>query len=137
MHTTNGPVLILGDSIVRGIQQRKFAPKRYVNKQTISGGTREIINYINHMQDRNDFDLIILHSGTSDVDKLNTSEIARNMEKCTGNLKLNWPHAKIAISGLMYVPREDIKNSAIDEINCYLEGLCENWNVTFINNKRY
>ena len=92
-----------------------------------------MINYINHMQDRNAYDLIIFHSGTSDVDKLNTSEIARNMEKCIGNLKLKWPHAQIAISGLTYVSREDIKNSAIDEINCYLEGLRENRNVTFIN----
>lgn len=30
---SKGPVLLLGDSILRGIQQRKFAPNRYVNKQ--------------------------------------------------------------------------------------------------------
>ena len=53
---SKGPVLLLGDSMIRGIQQRKFAPNRYVNKQTIAGGTREISQYINHMQERNDYD---------------------------------------------------------------------------------
>ena len=38
---SKGPVLLLGDSMIRGIQQRKFAPDRYVNKQTIAGGSRE------------------------------------------------------------------------------------------------
>ena len=40
--------------------------------------------YIKHMQDRNDYagdyDLIVIHSGTNDVDKLNINEITRNME---------------------------------------------------------
>ena len=39
-HTSNGPVLLLGDSLLRGIQQRKFMLNRYVNKQTITSGTR-------------------------------------------------------------------------------------------------
>ena len=50
-HTSNGPVLLLSNSILRGIQQRKFMPNRYVNKQTITGGTREINQYI----ERKDF----------------------------------------------------------------------------------
>ena len=44
--SSKGPVLLLGDSMIRGIQQRKFAPNRYVNKQIIAGGTREIKQYI-------------------------------------------------------------------------------------------
>ena len=32
---SKGPVLLLGDSIIRGIQQRKFAPNRYVNKLSL------------------------------------------------------------------------------------------------------
>ena len=64
---SKAPVLLLGDSIIRGIQQRKFAPNRYVNKQTIAGGTREISQYINHMQERNDYDYIVIHSGTNDL----------------------------------------------------------------------
>ena len=47
---SKGPVLLFGGSMIRGIRQRKFAPNRYVNKQTIAGGTREISQYINHMQ---------------------------------------------------------------------------------------
>ena len=31
----NGPILMIGDSILRGIQQRKFCPQRFVNKQYV------------------------------------------------------------------------------------------------------
>ena len=135
-HSSNGPVLLLGDSILRGILQRKFMPNRYVNKQTITGGTREMNQYIKHMQDRNDYDLIVIHSGTNDGDKLNINEITRNMESCITNLKARWPNSRIALSGLTYVSRDENRNKSIDEINCYYVSLCENLDVTFINNKR-
>ena len=80
-------MLLLGYSTIRGIQQRKFAPNRYVNKQTIAGGTREISQYINHMQERNDYDYIVIHSGTNDVWELTANEIRTNMENCLVNLK--------------------------------------------------
>ena len=53
---SKGPALLLGDSMIRGIQQRKFAQNRHVNKQTIAEGTRETSQYINHTQERNDYD---------------------------------------------------------------------------------
>ena len=133
---SNGPVLLLGDSVFRGIQQRKFAPNRYVNKQTIAGGTREISQYINHMQERNDYDYIVIHSGSNDVGKLTANEIRTNMENCLCNLKHRWPNSTIAISGLTYVPRDNSKNRLIDEINCHYESICTEQGVTFIDNKR-
>ena len=109
--------------MIRGIQQRKFAPNRYVNKQTIAGGTREISQYINHMQERNDYDYIVIHSGTNDVGKLTANEIGANMENCLVNLKHKWPNSTIAISGMNYVPRDNNKNQLIDEINCHYESI--------------
>ena len=85
--SSKGPVLLLGDSMIRGIQQRKFAPNRYVNKQIIAGGTREIRQYINNIQERNDYDYIVIHSGTNDVGNLTAKEIRINMETCLVNLK--------------------------------------------------
>ena len=68
--SSKGPVLLLGNSMIRGIQLCKFAPNRYVNKQIIAGRTRETRQYINHMQERNDYDYIVIHSGTNDVGNL-------------------------------------------------------------------
>lgn len=133
---SKGPVLLLGDSIIRGIQQRKFAPNRYVNKQIIAGGTREIRQFINHMQERNDYDYIVIHSGINDVGKLTANEIRTNMESCIVNLKHRWPNSTIAISGVTYVPRDNSKNQLIDEINCKYESICTDLDVTFIDNKR-
>ena len=132
---SKGPMLLLGDSMIRGIQQRKFAPNRYVNKETIAGGTREISQYINHMQERNDYDYIVIHSGTNDVGKLTANKIRTNMENCLVNLKYKWPNSTIAISGLTYVPRDNTKNQLI-EINCHYQSICTDLSVTFIENKR-
>ena len=129
-------MLLLGDSIIRGIQQRKFAPNRYVNKQIIAGGTREIRQFINHMQERNDYDYIVIHSGINDVGKLTANEIRTNMESCIVNLKHRWPNSTIAISGVTYVPRDNSKNQLIDEINSKYESICTDLDVTFIDDKR-
>ena len=134
--SSKGPVLLLGDSMIRGIQQRKFAPNRYVNKQTIAGGTRGIRQYINHMQERNDYDYIVIHSGTNDVGNLTANEIRINMENCLTKLKQRWPNSTIAISGLTYVPRDNSKNQLIDEINCHYESICTEPGATFIDNTR-
>ena len=122
--------------MIRGMQQRKFAPDRYVNKQTIAGGTREISHYFNYMQERNDYDYIVIHSGTNDVGKLTANEIRTNMENYLVNLKHKWPNSTIAISGMTYVPRDNNKNQLIDEINCHYESICSDLSVTFIDNKR-
>ena len=81
---SKGPVLLLGDSILRGIQQRKFAPNRHVNKQTIAGGTKEMKQYKDNMEEKNDYDYIVIHTGTNDVGNLSTDEIVKNMENCLG-----------------------------------------------------
>ena len=88
-------MLLLGDSMIRGIQQRRFAPNRYVNKQTIAVGTREISQHINHTHERNDYDYIVIHSGTNDVGELTANEIRANMENCLVNLKHKWLNSTI------------------------------------------
>ena len=133
---SKGPVLLLGDSILRGIQQRKFAPNRYVNKQTVAGGTKEMKQYINNMEEKNDYDYIIIHTGTNDVGNLSTDEIVKNMENCLGKIKNRWPDARIGLSGLTYVPREEAKNMLIDEINCFYESICSKLDLIYIDNKR-
>ena len=113
--------------MIRGIQQHKFAPNRYVNKQTIAGGTKKIRQYIHHMQERNDYDYIVIHS--------QMNEIRINIENCLIKRKQRWPNSTIAISGLTYVPRDNSKNQLIDEINCHYESICTELGVTFIDNK--
>ena len=130
----NGPILMIGDSILRGIQQRKFCPQRFVNKQYVPGGTREMKQHIEAMVDRNVYDHIIVHSGTNDVDKLRVNDIATNMESCVITLKGRWPNAQIALSGLTYAPKGD--NTKIDDINYCYEAICSEHNITYINNQR-
>ena len=125
---SKGAVLLLGDSILRGIQQRKFAPNRHVNKQTIAGGTKEMKQHKDNMEEKNDYDYIVIHTGTNDVGNLSTVEIVKNME--------NWPDARIVLSSLTYAPREEAKNTLIDEINCFYESICSKLDLIYIDKKR-
>jgi len=97
---------------------------------------REISQYINHIQERNDYDHIVIHSGTNDVGKLTANKIRTNMENCLINLKHRRPNSTIPISGLTYVPWDNSKNQLIDEINCHYESICTDLGVTFTENKR-
>ena len=58
---------MIGDSILRGIQQRKFCPQRFVNKQYVPGETREMKQHIEAMVDMNVFDHIIVNCLQSGV----------------------------------------------------------------------
>ena len=91
---------------------------------------------INNMEEKNDFDYIVIHTSTNDVRNLNTDEIVKNMDNCLGKLKNRWPDARIGLSGLTYVPREEAKNTLIDEINCFYESICSKLDLIYIDNKR-
>ena len=58
--------------------------------------------------------------------------------KLLGKLKNRWPDARIGLSGLTYVPREEAKNTLIDEINCFYiyESICSKLDLIYIDNKR-
>ena len=88
------------------------------------------------MQERNDYDYIVIHSGTNDVGNLTANEMRINMENCLIKLKQRWPNSTIAISGLTYIPWDSSKNQLTDEINCHYESICTELGVTFIDNKR-
>ena len=50
----------------------------------------------------------------------------------------NWPDARIALSSLTCAPREEAKNTLIDEINCFYiyESICSKLDLIYIDNKR-
>lgn len=68
-------MLLLGDSINRGIPQHKFTRIYYLKKQTIGGETREMNQYLNEMQKRHNYDYIITHFRTNDVGKLSLNKV--------------------------------------------------------------
>ena len=70
-----GPVLLLEDSINRGIRQHKLTRIYYLNKQTVGGETREMNQYLNQMQERHNYDYIIIHFKTNDVGKLSVNKV--------------------------------------------------------------
>ena len=75
-------------------------------------------------EEKNDYDYIVTQTSTNDVGNLSTDEIVNDMEYYLGKLKNRWSDARIGLSGLTYGPREEAKNTLIDEINCFYESIC-------------
>ena len=67
------------------------------------------------MQERKDYDYIVIHSGTNDVGKLTANVIRTNTENCLFNLKHRWPNHDSNLRTDLR-PRDNSKNQLIDEI---------------------
>ena len=87
-------------------------------------------------EEKNDYDYIVTQTSTNDVGNLSTDEIVKDMEYYLGKLKNRWPDARIGLSGLTYGPREEAKNTLIDEINCFYESICSKLDLIYIDNKK-
>ena len=87
-------------------------------------------------EEKNDYDYIVIHTGTNDVGNLSTDEIVKNMENYLGKLKNRRPDARIGLSGPTYAPWEEAKNTLTDEINCFYESICSKMDLIDIDNKK-
>ena len=132
-------ILMLSDSIFRGILQNRFAPGRYINKQVIKGGCNEMLKHLNIMSSEAGakFEYVILHTGTNDVGVTPTERICEGIEQIIKQCQRLWPESKIILSGLTYNLREHAKNDIIDVINSASERMCQNLpNVHYVDNRR-
>ena len=71
----NGPILMLTDSMLRGIQQKKLDRDKYINKQYIAGGTAEMLTYVKRMADNTEYKQVVIHEGTNDIHRKSQEEI--------------------------------------------------------------
>lgn len=135
MTSSTEPILILSDSMLRGIIQRKFAPNRYTNKQYIQGGTAEMIEHLQTMEDPTNYEYVIIHTGTNDIGKKSTEDIKINYNKIIQEAKCKWGNAKIVMSGIIQHSSDKRKNEVSLEINNATQQMCEfTHNAIYIDN---
>ena len=123
---TSDAILVLSDSIYKGINQNKLAPKRDVNKQCVPGGTQEIFDHIEVMPNDETmrYSNVIIHSGTNDVGIKNINRICENIATTTAVAQQKWPSAKITVSGITYDRVDGNKNNIISEVNSQSKQTC-------------
>ena len=136
-NTDTRPILILSDSMLRGIIQRKFAPNRYTNKQYVPGGTDEMISHIATMQDTTDYEFVVVHTGTNDIKNKSIDEITRNNQIIMDKIRAKWPNTTTVMSGIISHASDEHKNEVSSKINNNTSQLCMNdyqHNSIFVDN---
>lgn len=121
-------ILIASDSMMRRINGKKLSPKNNINMQYVRGGTEEMYDFIWKLESTQDFDKIVIHSGTNDVKKLSNEKIIENTKKIIQECITRWPKAEIIISGIIYHKTDFVKNDLIDVVNKEINEVCAQFN---------
>ena len=130
--TTEGPITILGDSMIKMIKPHKLSRSigEKINIKTFPGATiNDMTHYIQPTMKKQP-KLVVLHVGTNDVQQKEPEGIVAEMKSlCQGIVSQSL--SKIAISEI--IKRQDPAiNIKIDRINSLLAKLCSKYKWQFI-----
>ena len=76
-----GPVLILNDSMLRGMKPIRLSREHYINQQCISGGKiNEITEVVTNMDETTPYRKVLLHVGTNNILKDDQQTILKEIK---------------------------------------------------------
>ena len=102
MSLSDGPILILSDSMLKGIKEIKLLNKTYINKQCITGAKIEDLQgLISKMKDTIAYSQIVIHVGTNNIFKTNETDIIDEIETLLESIKQKWPNANVIFSSII------------------------------------
>ena len=131
---------ILGDSMIKGINGYKLTnslgyndPNKIIIKSFSGATTEDMHEYVKPTIKKKP-DNIILHVGTNDLSQnTTTEEIAKNIINLAASIYQS--NINVTISGL--IPRNDNLSVRCDELNDYLNKMCSERNIGYINHYNY
>ena len=130
--TSEGPITILGDSMIKMIKPSKLSRSigEKVNIKTFPGATINDMNHYIQPTMKKQPKLVILHVGTNDIQRKEPDEIVAEMKSlCQGIVSQSL--SRIAISEV--IKRQDpVINIKIDKTNSLLAKLCGKFKWQFI-----
>ena len=126
-------VVMVGDSMIKHVDPKKLSKKK-VYKYTYPGETAESISAkMSTLNAQIQPSHVIIHVGTNNIPIDSTEDCALKISNLATNLKEKFPHAKIAISGI--IQRQDIQAAGkIEEVNKILKQNCLSNSMSFIDN---
>ena len=124
-------IIIVGDSLLNGINEKGLSKNHSVKVNNIPGGTSDVI--LDKFDDflKNKPDGLIVHAGTNDIIKgknpLNNVKILKQVKKLS-------PNTKVAFSSIVTIKdKKDISNT-VQDTNSRLKSYCSQKNIDFIQN---
>uniref|UniRef100_UPI00398EB7F6 uncharacterized protein n=1 Tax=Pristiophorus japonicus TaxID=55135 RepID=UPI00398EB7F6 len=130
----SGRAIVIGDSMVRGIDRRFCGRNRDSRMVCCLPGAR-VKDVSERVQDilkwEGEQPVVVVHIGTNDIGK-KRDEVLRNEFKELG-AKLKSRTSKVVISGLLPVPRDSqSRNRRIAQMNTWLEQWCSREGFKFL-----
>jgi lysophospholipase L1-like esterase len=126
--------VIVGDSIVKGLQQHKLAraAKQDVTVKCFPGSTvGDMSDYVKPILRRKP-DNIILHVGTNDTSKRKATEIMNDIYRLCQEIKEAAPDVEIILSELTKREDNEKAKQTVNELNKLLENYCTATNLSLI-----
>ena len=134
-NSKQGPILIISDSMLRGIKEMKLSSKIFIRKECFPGGTiKDINSYIEELDDTTPYTKIVIHVGTNDVFKSSEAEIIEGIKDLINILKDKWQNAQHIFSGIILHKINSRKNLILNRINQEIQLLSTTMNFTNLDN---
>ena len=131
-------VLIVGDSIIKGIKVSRFDKSRQTFVKVKKGGTIDDIAKISHSIKASNLKIIVIHAGTNDLLKLRSETIVTKLNSLACEMMSKFPSVNVYVSTIIYRESRNGKNNfelKIDEINRELENIANTNHYKVINNE--
>jgi lysophospholipase L1-like esterase len=131
-------VLILGDSVTKGLIRKKMSSQQ-VNvsiKSTSEATIQDINKIITHNKTQTkEADIIVLHTGIKNISNANSPQsICEDFTNLVTSIQSANQNVKIAVSSILPKRRDLLSKKNIDEANSLLEKLCKNKGFLFLDN---
>ena len=133
--STNGPILILCDSMYSGIKEMKLSSKTYINKQCVRGGKiADLIKIATDLNDSITYSRVLIHVGTNNIFNTTEQEIIKEISKLVTIIKQKWPNTEIVYSSIILHKTNSRKNIIINNLNQEIKQLSIKFPFRFMDN---
>ncbi|XP_071138479.1 uncharacterized protein [Mytilus edulis] len=121
VNKTKCDVLILGDSILRRIQPKRFTPQGKTVVRYIRGGAKTCTSFVLKNGQRYEPKNILIHIGARDLqgEGVREDEFSQLLDQCT---KM-WNNSNIYVLPIIY--RKDFHDDIVNEANNIIELVCD------------
>ena len=131
----DGPILILSDSMLKGIKELKLSSKVYIKKECISGAkVSDLIDLVRDSMDTTVYSKILVHVGTNNIfrsDEMSIIEEIHSLIKC---IQVKWPKAEIIYSSIILHRKDSRKNTLINKVNQEVKALSAQLKFKYLDN---
>ena len=125
-------VIVVGDSLLNGINERGLSKDFNVKVNNIPGGTSEtVLDKVEELVKCKPSSLIV-HAGTNDLTK--GRNVLNNVKKIVKEVKRISPNTKIAFSSITIRKDKKGTNNNVVETNARLKNYCSQKKLDYIEN---